>query len=100
MFYKNNDKWILKGTGSLNIIKKPNSTSSQLLIRSENANNTILLNIALASSLPIKKAEKKGALISCIPYPPIDGKEDDTVTFLIRVKEVDKLVDNLNQFKN
>lgn len=103
MYYKKDKKFTERGLGHLYI--KSNEGKSQLVIRAENANATILLNIHLQKSLPIVCSEN-GVLLTCIPNPPLsadDPEEKKSVTFFIKVKNklaASKLHDKLEEYKS
>ncbi|CAG2108154.1 unnamed protein product [Medioppia subpectinata] len=94
LYYKREDNWVDKGLGYLYIVQdqKPGAPAAkpQLLIRADNTMGTILLHIGLVDSLPVMRAPgNKGALLTCVPHPPLDPKAAEgsqtSVTFWIKV---------------
>lgn len=106
LFYKNDGTYKEKGVGTLYL--KPIGGSVQLLIRGETVVGKILLNIKLASSLPMQRLGKNNVVVSCVPNPPIgpddaDADAKEPVSFLIRTKtgdDADELFDMLNKYKS
>lgn len=91
-----------KGLGQLYI--KKNDGKSQLVIRTDNTNGTILLNIRLTKQLPITY-RGNGIMLGCTPNPPLDNDANNQkpVTFFIKVKNKDvgkELEEKLLEFRD
>lgn len=74
---------------------------SQLVIRTDNANGTIMLNIRLTKTIPLSQ-NSNGVIIICHPNPPLVVKDQeitDPVTFFIKVKTKELAKDLLEQLK-
>lgn len=84
------DKEKLKDRGLGQLYIKKADGKSQLVIRTDNANGTILLNIRLTKLLPITY-RGNGVMLGCTPNPPLesDPNNQKPVTFFIKVKNKD-----------
>ena len=77
------------------------------MIRADTNLGNILLNIMLATSLPVSRSGKNNLLLKCVPNPPISSKpeekaDDTPVSMLIRVKtgeDADELMGIIDERK-
>lgn len=77
LYYKKDDAYVDRGVGQLHL--KPLGNKTQLVVRADTSLGNILLNILLQQSLPVMKQGKNNVMISCIPNPPINEKEESKV---------------------
>ncbi|XP_077559555.1 nuclear pore complex protein Nup50 [Haemaphysalis longicornis] len=104
LFQKKDDNYVDKGIGMLYI--KPHQDKYQLLVRADTRLGNILLNIMLASTLPVSRLGKNNVALVCIPNPAPNGAKDEGVgptTMLLRCKtgeDADKLKDALERYKS
>lgn len=103
LFQKKDDSYVEKGIGMLYI--KPHQDKYQLLIRADTRLGNILLNIMLASTLPVSRLGKNNVALVCIPNPVPNGAKDEgagPTTMLIRVRDgedADELKEKLELYK-
>jgi nuclear pore complex protein Nup50 len=87
LFLKKDGKYEERGKGFAHLKKCGDSDNkTQLVIRSDNALGSILLNI-MVESARIEKVSDNNILLATVPNPPIPGEESGPATFLIRVKK-------------
>ncbi|KAK3754885.1 hypothetical protein QZH41_018940 [Actinostola sp. cb2023] len=104
LFFNRNNAWSELGVGMLSI--KDIDGKSQLLVRADTATGNILLNIFIASTMPVTRNGKNNVMMVSIPNPPLyskasEGDNNKPATYLIRVKtaesadELFKMVEDL-----
>eukprot|EP00088_Acartia_fossae_P010353 TRINITY_DN1514_c0_g1_i5.p1 TRINITY_DN1514_c0_g1~~TRINITY_DN1514_c0_g1_i5.p1 ORF type:complete len:856 (+),score=290.21 TRINITY_DN1514_c0_g1_i5:40-2607(+) len=90
LFLKQENKYEERGLGFVHLKKlEGEEEKTQLIVRSDNALGTILLNI-LVNNSKTDKAGEKDVLLITVPNPPISTNKDEEgrpATFLIRVKK-------------
>jgi len=99
LFLKKDNKYDDRGKGFIHLKKGGDSDNkTQLVIRSDNALGSILLNI-MVDTARIDKVGDNNILLATVPNPPIPGEESGPATFLIRVKTElrDELFDHLHK---
>ncbi|XP_053600530.1 nuclear pore complex protein Nup50 isoform X2 [Plodia interpunctella] len=100
VFVKKDGNFVDKGVGTLYIKKVGENDKHQLLVRANTSLGNVLVNLILASVLPIQRMGKNNVMMMCIPTP--DSKPPP-VPILIRVKtgeEADELLEMLNKYKS
>ncbi|KAF6037849.1 NUP50 [Bugula neritina] len=104
LFYEKEGKYVDKGVGNL-FIKPIDGGKYSVLIRADTNLGNILLNIALAPSIPVKRMGKNNVSLLCIANPPMDIKAKDSTAptmLLVRVKteaDADELCAKIDEYK-
>ncbi|KRY23916.1 Prenylcysteine oxidase [Trichinella patagoniensis] len=102
LYFKPDKEFVMKGIGFVYL--KPNDNGKvQLIVRDNTPLGNLYLNIFLDELTPCQKISKNKIMLTAIPNPPIEGKnENEVVTYLINMKtdkEADTLFDLINEAK-
>ncbi|OUC39748.1 prenylcysteine oxidase [Trichinella nativa] len=102
LYFKPDKEFVMKGIGFVYL--KPNDNGKvQLIVRDNTPLGNLYLNIFLDELTPCQKISKNKIMLTAVPNPPIEGKnENEVVTYLINMKsdkEADTLFDLINEAK-